>query len=329
MRLVVQSGNQQGQVFELVRDSVAIGRDARCDVMLTDTAASRNHCQLRRNPSGWVVQDLGSTNGTFVNGQRISGVYPVRPGDVIGVGKTMLRLEDSPIAPPPPAAGSGMPVQAVPVGGSSTLPWLVFGGLVIILLLIGIVVAGVMLIQSTPTPLPPPLPLPTYTATITPTRVPPTVTPLVSTPTVPTTGTIPAGSIEHTRTPTPTPTATNTPTPTATATRLFPEVFVLRPPDKAKFGQGDTIVLHWQAADYLRPMDEYYVQVSREYDFEKGLICAIRTRETQVRLPSAECSNLTFNAIYFWRVMIIAPTTDGKYIPVSPMGTIRQFGWQP
>jgi len=38
---------------------------------------------------------------------------------------------------------------------------------------------------------------------------------------------------------------------------------------------------------------------------------------------------MTFNAVYYWRVMIIAPAADGKYIPVSPMGTVRQFGWQP
>ena len=324
MRLVVQSGNQQGQVFELARDFATIGRDARCEVMLADTAASRQHCQIRRDPSGWIVQDLGSTNGTFVNGQRISGAQLVRPGDTIGVGKTLLRLEESPAVPPPPVTGPSVPVQAaLPPSGSNTSLWVLFGGLVILLLLGGIIVTVVMLVQPTPTPVPPPLPSPTNTPTITLTPAPPTVTPIVSTPTVPVTGTPPAGSIENTRTPTP------TPTPTATPTRLFPEVYVLRPPDKAKFAQNEAIILQWQAADYLRPLDEYYVQVSRDYEIEKGLVCAIRTRETQVQLPGAECGNMTFNAVYYWRVMIIAPAADGKYIPVSPMGTIRQFGWQP
>jgi len=329
MRLVVQSGNQQGQVFELARDFATIGRDARCDVMLADTAASRQHCQIRRDPKGWVVQDLGSTNGTFVNGQRISGAQAVRPGDTIGVGKTLLRLEESP-AVPPPVAGPGVPVHAAPSPSTSnTLLWVLLGGLVILLLLGGIIVTVVMLVQPTPTPLLSQLPSLTYTPTITLTPAPPTVTPIVSTPTVPVTGTPPVGSVEHTRTPTPTATFTSTPTPTATPTRLFPELYVLRPPDKAKFAQNDAIILQWQAADHLRPLDEYYVQVSREYEIEKGLVCTIRTRETQVRLPGTECANMTFNAVYYWRVMIIAPTADGKYMPVSPMGTIRQFGWQP
>lgn len=330
MKLVVQSGNQQGQVFELARDFATIGRDARCEVMLADTAASRQHCQIRRDPSGWIVQDLGSTNGTFVNGQRISGAHPVRPGDTIGVGKTLLRLEESPAVPPPPVTGPSVPVQAAPPpSGSNTSLWVLFGGLVILLLLAGIIVTAVMLMQPTPTPVPPPPPSPTYTPTITLTPALPTVTPIVSTPTVPVTGTPSDGSIESTRTPTPTATFTSTPTPTSTPTRLFPEVYVLRPTSGAKFAQNETIILQWQAADYLRPMDEYYVQVSREYEIEKGLVCAIRTRETQVRLPGAECANMTFNTVYYWRVMIIAPTADGKYIPVSPMGTIRQFGWQP
>ncbi len=329
MRLVVQAGNQQGQVFELVRDFATIGRDARCDVRLADTAASRQHCQVRRDPSGWVVQDLGSTNGTFVNGQRISGAQLVRPGDTIGVGKTVLRLEESPAVPPPPVAGPSMPAQAAPPpSGSNTLLWVLFGGLVILLLLGGIIVTIVMLVQPTPTP-PSPLPSLTYTPTITLTPAPPTVTPIVSTPTVPVTGTPAVGSVESTRTPTPTATFTRTPTPTATPTRLFPEVYVLRPPDKAKFAQNEAIILQWQAADYLRPLDEYYVQVSRNYEIEKELVCTIRTRETQVRLPGAECANMTFNAVYYWRVMIIAPAADGTYIPVSPMGTVRQFGWQP
>jgi len=87
----------------------------------------------------------------------------------------------------------------------------------------------------------------------------------------------------------PTETPTYTPTSTATPTRFFPEVLVLRPRDKSRFAQNEAIILQWQAADYLRPLDEYYVQVSRNYEIEKELVCIIRTRETQVRLPGAEC----------------------------------------
>ena len=60
-----------------------IGRAPDCDIVVNDPQVSARHCQLMRTEAGWLLRDLGSTNGTFVNGVRIAGTVSVRPGDKI------------------------------------------------------------------------------------------------------------------------------------------------------------------------------------------------------------------------------------------------------
>ena len=72
---------------------VTIGRGPENTVDLVDLRVSRKHARLSRTPDGVVVEDLGSTNGTQVNGERVAGRARVVAGDVIGVGDTELRLE--------------------------------------------------------------------------------------------------------------------------------------------------------------------------------------------------------------------------------------------
>lgn len=72
---------------------VVMGRMPGCEVVLGDPNVSRRHAEVRASGRGWVVSDLGSTNGTKVNGVRISGSEPLRPGDEIRVGATSLRFE--------------------------------------------------------------------------------------------------------------------------------------------------------------------------------------------------------------------------------------------
>jgi hypothetical protein len=73
---------------------VSIGRSAECDVRLTDTSVSRRHAEVRRSGDTWTIVDLGSTNGTRVNG---AGVRERRlsDGDTIAVGDATLRFEAS------------------------------------------------------------------------------------------------------------------------------------------------------------------------------------------------------------------------------------------
>jgi hypothetical protein len=82
-----------GQVFELRRVST-IGRLPEATVRLNDEHVSARHAEMLRSTDGsWLLRDVGSTNGTQLNGKTITGQVPVRDGDLIGLGASTLRLE--------------------------------------------------------------------------------------------------------------------------------------------------------------------------------------------------------------------------------------------
>ena len=70
-----------------------IGRDVNNAIVIEDMFASAEHAILTFRGRAWYVEDLGSTNGTFVNGAPVEGVAPLGFGDVIQVGQVRLRLE--------------------------------------------------------------------------------------------------------------------------------------------------------------------------------------------------------------------------------------------
>lgn len=110
----VVSGNAAGTQIQL-GDEFQIGRSADTEGRLgDDPELSRAHAKVTRDPQGrLVVQDLGSTNGTAVNGQRISGPTVLKPGDTVQVGKSTLQLQDaSGGAPQATALGSSLPPAA-------------------------------------------------------------------------------------------------------------------------------------------------------------------------------------------------------------------------
>ena len=76
-----------------LRASNSMGRDAGNDIALPDEAASARHATLEVQNGEWWIQDLGSTNGTLVNGVRIEQRERVRPGDEIAIGRIAMRLE--------------------------------------------------------------------------------------------------------------------------------------------------------------------------------------------------------------------------------------------
>jgi ABC-type multidrug transport system ATPase subunit len=72
---------------------VRVGREADNDVILDDLLVSRHHAVLDRTPQGWVLTDIGSRNGTFVNGHRVSGTVPLAEGETLGFGQLSYRVE--------------------------------------------------------------------------------------------------------------------------------------------------------------------------------------------------------------------------------------------
>jgi pSer/pThr/pTyr-binding forkhead associated (FHA) protein len=88
-------------------ERIAIGQAASNDIALPfDRAVSRLHAVLENLPSGWCIRDLNSRNGTLVNGERIWGERPLRPGDEIRVGETTLVFRvDEPVDQGEPTRG--------------------------------------------------------------------------------------------------------------------------------------------------------------------------------------------------------------------------------
>jgi hypothetical protein len=81
-----------GSIFPL--DAVTtIGRDLGCSVVLDDPFASARHAILTFRGRGWYVEDLGSTNGTLVNGVPVAGALPLGFGDELEIGEIRMRLE--------------------------------------------------------------------------------------------------------------------------------------------------------------------------------------------------------------------------------------------
>ena len=112
-RLVVRRGPQPNQTFDLNKDISTVGRDITNDIVLNDPEVSRHHMRFTRGDAGFVLEDLGSTNGTFVNGQRLSGAVVLKNGDMIGMGETVTVSFE--MARPPGAEELAAPTTAGPV----------------------------------------------------------------------------------------------------------------------------------------------------------------------------------------------------------------------
>ncbi len=90
--LVMTSGPTPEKRFTLSKQEVIIGRDANADIVINIAEVSRRHTRMRLEPSGYVIEDLGSTNGTFVNGQRLTGPHILRQGEKIQLGEAVTLV---------------------------------------------------------------------------------------------------------------------------------------------------------------------------------------------------------------------------------------------
>jgi hypothetical protein len=84
-----------GERVALGEGTAVIGRMTECDITIADTNVSRRHAEVRAAGTGFVIVDLGSTNGTLVNGERLGAGHRLTNGDIISVGATHLRFEAS------------------------------------------------------------------------------------------------------------------------------------------------------------------------------------------------------------------------------------------
>jgi pSer/pThr/pTyr-binding forkhead associated (FHA) protein len=124
-RIIVRTGPNPGTVTELTKEVSLIGRDVTNDIVIGDAEVSRQHARITRTPGGYVLEDLGSTNGTFVNGERLTTPRVLNPGDLIALGETVSITFDavapeaaatvaSPAAESPETARDAAPKPATP-----------------------------------------------------------------------------------------------------------------------------------------------------------------------------------------------------------------------
>ncbi len=88
-QLVMHAGPTPGKVFPLTEGELTIGRDINNQIIINDAEISRRHTRLVLQGDAYMIEDLGSTNGTFVSGQRLSGPRLLRPSDTIRLGENV------------------------------------------------------------------------------------------------------------------------------------------------------------------------------------------------------------------------------------------------
>jgi hypothetical protein len=91
-QVVVTGGNLAGTTITLAGQQITIGRAADATLVLTDDYASTRHARLYPQNGEWVVEDLGSTNGTYLDRQKVTQPMPIPVGVPIRIGKTVLEL---------------------------------------------------------------------------------------------------------------------------------------------------------------------------------------------------------------------------------------------
>lgn len=94
--LVVTAGPLRGTSITLGSTPILIGRAPECTLVLDDDYASNRHARVYERDGEWIVEDLGSTNGTLVSGRRIEGAVPFRPGAQVRIGRTEIELRRGP-----------------------------------------------------------------------------------------------------------------------------------------------------------------------------------------------------------------------------------------
>jgi pSer/pThr/pTyr-binding forkhead associated (FHA) protein len=111
-RFIMRSGPTVGKVFPLEAPEISIGRDNTNTIAISDAEVSRRHARMELRGSAYVIQDLGSTNGTFVNGMRVSGIQVLNTGDMVSFGEGIVMAYET-VADMNATVVSNTPLQTV------------------------------------------------------------------------------------------------------------------------------------------------------------------------------------------------------------------------
>jgi pSer/pThr/pTyr-binding forkhead associated (FHA) protein len=91
-QLIMRSGPTPGAAFMLEGDQITIGRDPTNSITINDAEISRRHARLTFQGGKYILEDLGSTNGTFVNGQRLAGPRVLKSGEIVSFGEQIVLV---------------------------------------------------------------------------------------------------------------------------------------------------------------------------------------------------------------------------------------------
>ncbi len=116
-QLTMRSGPNPGTVYALEGEQLSIGRDSSNEIPVNDAEVSRRHARLTFQGGKFVLDDMGSTNGTFVNGQRLTGPRVLKSGEVISLGEQIVFVYEAVDSDPGATMVSprNVPAQARPV----------------------------------------------------------------------------------------------------------------------------------------------------------------------------------------------------------------------
>ena len=114
-KLTLLLGRRTMQVYDFKQESIVVGREDGADVVIDNPSVSRRHAEIRLGDNGWEVHDLGSSNGTFIRGNKIQGPHTLGLGDEIGFGKFSIvfgkALGEGEHPPQAAAAAAAKPKQ--------------------------------------------------------------------------------------------------------------------------------------------------------------------------------------------------------------------------
>jgi predicted component of type VI protein secretion system len=184
-KLVIQNQGMTGRACELQTDRTTIGRVEDNTFQIADPSVSSHHCEIHLRGSDIVIRDLNSTNGTFINGNKIEE-SALKPGEVLRLGQVELKLEGAGAAGSAPASAPGTapsapatakkPVDATMImprgvsldelekvgrppgfGGNTSFSkktnkvnrWFIIGGIIVGILIVGLLIYAFSHINST------------------------------------------------------------------------------------------------------------------------------------------------------------------------------------